>query len=252
MKVLILAAGYGTRLYPATKYIPKPLLEVNGSPLIEYILDKVEGLNSLSKIIIVTNGRFFEKFKNWGKTSRLKKKIRIINDGSTDPKDRLGAVADFYLGVKKEGADDDYLVLGGDNFLDEPLEKFIAFARKKKPAVSVGIVDVKSKIEARNYGIVVLNGSKQVVDFQEKPIHPKSSLAAMCLYYFPREKLSLAGKCMAGSRRCFDSIGKYIGWLSKEDKVYGFTFKKMWFDVGRPETYRKLNRILKERETTYA
>ena len=207
MKVLILAAGYGTRLYPATKYIPKPLLEVNGRPLIEYLLDKIEGLNGISKIIIVTNGRFFEKFKNWGKTSRLKKKIRIINNGSTDPKDRLGAVADFYLGVKKEGADDDYLVLGGDNFLDEPLEK---------------------------------------------PIHPKSSLAAMCLYYFPREKLSLAGKCMAGSRRCFDSIGKYIGWLSKEDKVYGFTFKKMWFDVGRPETYRKLNRILKERETTYA
>jgi len=247
MKALILAAGYGTRLYPYTRNHPKPLLRVHKRLLIDYLLDKLAKLDGLSRIVVVTNARFFEKFKAWKDASPLNDKIRIVNDGSTSPRNKLGAIVDMRLGIEKGGEDEDYLVLGGDNFLDESLGEFVAFAINKRPAISIGVVDVGSKKKACHYGVVVLAGDKQVMDFQEKPKEPKSSLAATCLYYFPKVKLGLVKKCLASSLFCFDSIGNYIGWLSREDLVYGFIFKKMWFDVGRPEVYRNLNKILKQR-----
>jgi len=67
MKVVILAAGYATRLYPHTKNFPKPLLEVNRRPIIEYLVEKIERLPSVSKVIVVTNDRFANVFSRWAK-----------------------------------------------------------------------------------------------------------------------------------------------------------------------------------------
>ncbi len=247
MKALILAAGYGTRLYPYTKYFPKPLLEVNKKPVIGYLLDKLEKLDGLTRVVVVTNARFYKHFLEWRKSSRLKDKIRIVNDLTRSPKEKLGAIADMYLGLKKEGLDDNFLVLGGDNFLEEPLNDFFKFAQKKKPQITIGVVGVGSRREARHYGVVLLNRNKQIIDFQEKPLQPKSRLAAMCLYYFPRSKLGLVKKCIRSCRPSFDNIGTYIGWLARQERVYGFTFKKMWFDIGSIETYRKLNKLLRDK-----
>ena len=58
MKALILAAGYATRLYPITLNQPKPLLKVGGRPLIEYILEKVNQVEEIEDIYIVTNNKF--------------------------------------------------------------------------------------------------------------------------------------------------------------------------------------------------
>jgi len=245
MKALILAAGYGTRLYPYTKYFPKPLLEVNKRPVIDYLLDKLNDLSDISRIVVVTNARFWKHFCRWREKSSFKKKIRVINDMSNSPKDKLGAIADMYLGIKKEGFDDDYLVLGGDNFIEEELAGFVGFARRKKPHITIGVVDIGSKTEARHFGVVIIGSNNRIINFEEKPLRPKSSLAAMCLYYFPRAKLNLIKACMNDSGLCFDNIGAYIGWLTREEDVYGFIFKRMWFDIGHIRTYRKLNDILK-------
>ncbi|TAN59481.1 nucleotidyltransferase family protein, partial [bacterium] len=72
MKALILAAGYGTRLYPLTKKYPKALLPVGTRPLIDYIIDKLSGIKSISEVIVVTNDKFFSNFASWAKRSRLK------------------------------------------------------------------------------------------------------------------------------------------------------------------------------------
>ena len=58
MKALILAAGYATRLYPLTKKYPKPLLEVKGRPIIDYIIEKIAKVSSINEIYIVTNSKF--------------------------------------------------------------------------------------------------------------------------------------------------------------------------------------------------
>jgi len=249
MKVLILAAGYGMRLYPYTKYFPKPLLELNHQPVIDYMLQKLSGLKGISKIVVVTNSRFFKHFQAWKNKSFFKNKINLVNDNSKSPKDKLGALADMFLGMKKEGFKDkeDCLVFGGDNFLEDRLQGFIDFAKSKAPCISIGLSRIRSRQEGRHYGIAVLNKAKQIIDFKEKPACPKSNLAAMCLYYFPAQKLKLIKKSIGNCRLRLDNIGSYIAWLVKNDTLYGFIFKKMWFDIGRIQTYRKLDRILKSR-----
>ncbi len=245
MKILILAAGYGTRLYPYTKNFPKSLLKVNKKPIIQYLTDKLENINGISKIIVVTNGRFFNYFRNWEKGLNSRNKICIVNDLTRSPKDKLGAIADMNLVFDKEGCADDFLVLGGDNYFFEPLDDFVLQAQRKTPAISIGVCDIKNKQEARHYGVVSLSRNNRVVSFQEKPAHPESSLIAMCLYYFPKKTVGLIKKYLNDPRNSKDAVGSYINWLSKNKTVYGFIFKDAWFDIGHVHTYNRIKELTK-------
>ena len=62
MKVIILAAGYATRLYPLTLTQPKPLLEVAGRPMIDYVMDNLAPIGGLDHIYVVTNAKFADQF----------------------------------------------------------------------------------------------------------------------------------------------------------------------------------------------
>ena len=97
MKVLILAAGYGTRLYPRTRYFPKPLLKIGNKPMINYLLKNIDKLNGISRIIVVTNDRFFKQFKDWKKSLKMRYPIHIVNDLTKNPDDKLGAIGDIQL-----------------------------------------------------------------------------------------------------------------------------------------------------------
>ena len=85
MNVLILAAGYATRLYPLTEKKAKPLLEVAGKPMIEWVLDNLAPIPDIGTIYVVTNDKFARDFQEWadGYTkSNPKIKFKIVNDGS--------------------------------------------------------------------------------------------------------------------------------------------------------------------------
>ena len=244
MKALILAAGYGTRLYPYTQNLPKPLIKVGGRHVIDYLVDKLEDVNGLSKLVVVTNARFFKHFCQWRKKLNTKFDVGIINDLTRSPQDRLGAVADMALAFRKEGMDEDFLVIGGDNFFHEPLTNFVGFAKERSPYISLGVFDTKSTKEARHYGVVKLSKSARVLSFQEKPEAPKSTLVAMCLYHFPIEKLGLINRYLRMHKHSRDTVGLYINWLTKEDRVYGFNFKVSWHDIGHFHTYKKLKQAI--------
>jgi glucose-1-phosphate thymidylyltransferase len=243
MKVLILAAGYGTRLYPHTKNFPKPLLKVNNKPIIEYLTDKLQHLNVNPKVIVVTNARYFDYFQKWKKGLKRRNNIVIVNDLTQNPRDKLGAIGDMSLVFNKEKFDDDFLVLGGDNFFNEPLDDFISCAKGKVTAITIGVCDIKNKQEARNFGVVSLNRNKRIVSFEEKPAHPKSSLIAMCLYYFPKKTVGLIKKYLNDPGNSKDAVGSYINWLSKNKTVYGFIFHDAWFDIGHVQTYKKVKEL---------
>ena len=247
MKVLILAAGYGTRLYPYTKNFPKPLLKVGQKPIIEYLLDKVEELKGVSSVVIVTNDRFFKTFLKWKKGFKSRYPIKILNDLTMSPKDKLGAIGDMNFVFQKYGFRGNFLVLGGDNLFRESLIKFMNFAKKKSPYSSIGLFDIKDKAEASNFGVVSLNSQKRIKEFYEKPAKPRTALVAMCLYYFPERAMRLIKKYLSQRQNCSDASGNFISWLSKQDKVYGFTFNDLWFDIGRLKTYKKAGRVLSER-----
>ena len=242
MKALILAAGYGTRLYPYTRNFPKPLLKIDKRPIINYLLDKIEELNNISRIIVVTNDRFFNRFKVWKNSLNIRHAVSLLNDSTTSPQDRLGAIGDMYFAFNREKFIGDFLVLGGDNLFKDSLVDFIYFAQSKPDYVTVGLFDIKDKQEARRYGVVNLNKEDRIVDFIEKPPRPKSSLVAMCLYYFPRKKLQLIKEYLKDPSNSRDATGNYLSWLCRKDKVYGFKFSNFWFDIGHIHIYKEVSK----------
>lgn len=231
MKALILAAGYATRLYPLTKEYPKPLLEVNNRPVINYITEKLLKLDALDEIFVVTNSRFFEKFNSWRAKFKRVKKLSVINDLTQSNKTRLGAIGDVHFAVKKRRIKDDLLVIGGDNLFSRPLNGFVAFARRKCPAVTIGLYRLRRRKDASRYGAVTINKHKLIKGFVEKPSRPESNLVAMCLYYLPADSLRLVAEYMRRVRQS-DATGGYISWLRERIDTYGFVFGGSWFDIG--------------------
>ena len=170
MKALILAAGYGTRLYPITKFFPKPLLLVKGRAIIDYILDKLNELDELDKILVVTNEKFIGKLKQWKKQASTHKQIRLVNDLTRRYETRLGALGDINFVVKKIRLKEDLIVIGGDNLFSEGLKGFLSFIKKHKANVVVGVYDIKSRSKSNQYGVVSIDKGGRIVDFEEKPL----------------------------------------------------------------------------------
>lgn len=248
MKVLILAAGYAVRLGELTKDTPKPLLLINNRRIIDRILDKVKDIDGADAIYLVTNNKFFEKFKAWLDGSDDKDKISLINDGTDTNETRLGAIRDMELAINEKKIDDDLLVIAGDNLFDFDIKKFIAFAEKHKGYASVALHDIKQLELARNFGVLKIDDKGKVIDFEEKPEHPKSSLISTGVYYFPKNKLALIRKYVKMQDKKLDAPGYYLSWVSKNDTVYGFTFTEDWYDIGNIESYEKANREYSEKE----
>src|SRR5256885_1825328 len=140
MNALILAAGYATRLYPLTLNKAKPLLEVGGKPIIEWLLDNLASVPSLKTVYIVTNSRFAGDFQNWAKAYEDRHReirIKIINDGSTSDDDKLGAIGDINLVLTRENlAGDDLLVIAGDNLFEQSLNEFVDAAKNFEATVA--------------------------------------------------------------------------------------------------------------------
>ncbi|MDD5255316.1 MAG: nucleotidyltransferase family protein [Candidatus Omnitrophica bacterium] len=239
MKAVILAAGYATRLYPLTKMYPKPLLKVKRRPIIDYIIDKLQGLDGLDEILVVSNNKFFRRFQAWQRRHPQKKKIRVVNDLTCSNADRLGAIGDADFAITKRRLACDVLVIGGDNIFDGDLEAFLAFARSKKKSPVIGAYDIGRLSDARHYGVLKTDARHRVTDFQEKPAKPTSRLVAMCLYYFPAQKLRLIKEYMRAKDTRRDATGLYIDWLRKKVTVYAFVFGGRWYDIGDHEFYRK-------------
>src|SRR5271169_7119160 len=105
MKVIVLAAGYATRLYPLTLNQPKPLLPVAGKPMIEHVLDNLAPIGGIDQIYVVTNARFAGHFQKWSdhyRATKSKFDFTVVNDGTTSEVDKLGAIGDIHYVLKTQ------------------------------------------------------------------------------------------------------------------------------------------------------
>lgn len=246
MKILILAAGYGTRLQAIAKDTPKPLLPINGKPMLNLIIDELSQIDAISEYVVVTNNKFYKNFTTWQEAQGpLKNKIRIINDGTNSNEDRLGSVGDMRFVWEKEKELDDWLVVGGDNLFDFDLKAFIQMAKSKVPAVTVGVYDIQDITQAHMFGILALDESGKVTSFEEKPAKPKSTLVTMCFYFFPRQTIGYIQQYFKESSAA-DAAGGYIKWLSEKKEVYGFQFQGTWYDIGSVESYYEAQKKFKQ------
>jgi glucose-1-phosphate thymidylyltransferase len=239
MKALILAAGYATRLYPLTKEYPKPLLRLNKKPIIDYIIDKLEDINDIDEIIVVTNSKFIFHFRRWAKKKKIQKTLSLVDDLTGSLKDRLGAIGDMRFAIDKKCINEDLLVIGGDNLFDGGLRKLLTFSKTHKKNPVIGIYNIRNREKAKHYGVIKLDKENRLIDFQEKPKKPNSGLVAMCLYYFPKNRLGLIKKYLDNKDKKLDATGLYIDWLRKETPVYGFVFGGRWYDIGDHKFYNE-------------
>lgn len=247
MNALILAAGYATRLYPLTLNKAKPLLEVGGKPIIEWLLDNLADVPGLGTVYIVTNAKFagdFQNLANGYQEQHREITIKIINDGSKSDDDKLGAIGDINLVLMRENlTDEDLLVIAGDNLFQQPLSDFVNAA--KHSAATVAVHDVGNIEAMKKYGTVTVDKNGVITNFEEKPEKPKSTLAAVALYYYSREMLPLFTTYLAAGNNP-DQPGLFLQWLYTRKPVNTFEIKGRWLDIGSKETLEEADRIFKK------
>jgi glucose-1-phosphate thymidylyltransferase len=244
MNVLILAAGYATRLYPLTLNKAKPLLEVAGKPIIEWVLDNLVDVPELETIYVVTNDKFAGAFQNWAVRFNDRQpqfKFKIVNDGSKSDDDKLGAIGDISLVITRENlTKSDVLIVAGDNLFSESLIDFVNYARKTE--ATVGVYDVGDLEAIKKYGNIGINAERTITHFEEKPTKPRNTLAAIALYYYSPKVLSLIPTYLAAGNNP-DQPGRFVQWLYTRQAVKTFQIKGKWVDIGSKETLQDADKI---------
>jgi len=250
MKVLILAAGYATRLYPLTLTQPKPLLPVAGKPMIEHVLDNIAPIGGIDRVYVVTNAKFADHFQKWADNycaTKAKLDFTIVNDKSTDDSNKLGAIGDLHLVITQENVDDDLIVVAGDNLFSQSLEAFGKFCREKNAPV-VGVYDVGSLEDVKKYNSINLDSDGRITFFEEKPQNPTSTLSAIALYFYPKATLPLIKQYIAEGNNP-DQPGRLVQWLYPRTPFYTWTVPGLWYDIGSKESLEEANRIFSNPST---
>jgi glucose-1-phosphate thymidylyltransferase len=244
MKVIILAAGYATRLYPLTLTVPKPLLPVAGKPMIDYVLDNLAPIPGIDRIYVVTNAKFAGHFQQWSvdyRANKAKLNFTIVNDLSTDDSNKLGAIGDIHFVLKTQNVTDDIIVVAGDNLFSEQLSDFGRVCREKNAPV-LAVYDVGDLEQIKKYNAITLDESGRISFFEEKPKNPTSTLTGIALYYYPESTLPLIRQYIAEGNNP-DQPGRLIQWLYPRVPVYTWRVPGLWYDIGSKETLEEANRI---------
>lgn len=245
MKVLILAGGYATRLWPVTKHRAKPLLPLGGKPILSYILDELEEVREVDGIYVTTNERFGESFEEY-LSERDNERYDLVVEGQGEEEEKYGAIGGM-MNVIGDRPKDDYLIIGGDNYYSFKIIDFLKFALRKG-SVANACFKVKSFEEAENYGIVDFDDRRKIVSFEEKPDEPASRMASTACYFFPSDKLEAFDEYDEYWRgklpreQYMDEPGRFIEWLVGRYDVYAYPFEGRWVDIGTRGGYLRAER----------
>ncbi len=233
MKAVVLCGGYATRMYPLTRDFPKPLLEVGGAPILTHLSRRISALAAIDEIVVVSNHRFHAAFESWaaGARSEISLPIRLLDDGSSDETNRLGALGDLAFAARETPlAQHDTLVAAGDNLILFDLAPLAAaFERLRAPVVAMRRIDADAT--RSRYGEVTLGDGGRIARFREKPEKPESELASIALYLFPKRIWPLLSRYLADGGDQ-DAPGHFIAWLVRETEVYAEPISGSWWDMG--------------------
>lgn len=244
VQAIILAAGYATRLYPLTFTRPKPLLPVNGRPILERVLEKLAPIEGLRHAWVVTNQKFAPHFETWAgqyRPPRPDLAVTIVNDQSTGEDNKLGAIGDLHFVLQTHRLDSDLVVVAGDNLFSESLGDFGRFCRAKAQPV-LGVYEVANLEEIKKYNAITLDPHGRITHFEEKPRVPQSRLTGIALYYYPRSVLPLIRQYVREERN-HDQPGRLVQWLYPRVPFLTWRVPGRWFDIGSLETLQQADQI---------
>ncbi len=233
MKAVVLAGGYATRLWPITKHRPKMFLPIGETTVIDRIFEELERDDRIETVYVSTNERFASEFEAHLRESPYEKPQLSIEETEAED-EKFGVVGALAQLIDREEVDDDLLVVAGDNLLSFDIADFLDYF-EGLGAPTLAAYDVGSRERATEYGLVELDGDR-VVDFQEKPDEPNSTLVSIACYAFPAETVSLLSTYLESGNNP-DEPGWFVQWLQNREPTYAYTFEEAWFDIGTPESY---------------
>jgi len=236
MKCLILAAGYATRLYPLTENFPKPLLEVKGKTILDWLIEDIETSGQVDEYVVISNHKFAHHFESWA--AKKAEKITVVDDGTTSNETRLGAVKDIQFAIDALNIQDDVLVMAGDNLLDFSMTKFIDYALEKKTSCIMRYFEASSQ-KLRRSGVVTLDENQKVLEMVEKPQDPASNWCVPAFYYYTAADAARIPEGIAAG--CgVDAPGSYVAWLCKLSPIHAMEMPGSRYDIGNLESYTQI------------
>lgn len=233
MKLLVIAAGYATRLYPLTRDRPKALLPVGGRPMLDRVLSSLAGIGA-DETFVVTNAKFAPHFRAWAAD---RPEVTVFDDGTQSDADKLGAIGDIAFVLEQAGIDEDLVVVAGDNLFSADLHEFGEVCRARNAPV-LAVYDVGDLSQMSKYNAIETDGEGRITYFEEKPGAPTSTLTGIALYFYPRHVLPLIRRYVAEGNNP-DQPGRLVQWLYPRVDVYTWRVPGEWFDIGSDETLRQ-------------
>ena len=236
MKCLILAAGYATRLYPLTENFPKPLLEVGGKTILDWLVDDIDTAGLVDEYVVISNHKYAPHFEAWAATKTMK--VMVVDDGTESNETRLGAVKDIQFAIEALNLDDDMLVIAGDNVLSFSLTRFVQYAKEKNSSCIMRYYEA-SEQKLTKCGVVETDEQDRILSMEEKPAQPKSYWCCPPFYYYTQADAKLVAKGIEAGCGT-DAPGSYIAWLCTQTPVFAMEMPGKRFDVGNLESYNKI------------
>ena len=124
LDIIILAAGFGTRLYPLTSNLPKALLEIGHKTILDRIMSRVILIDRHTRIFLVANSKFYSHFETWAaafkQSYNLNGDILLLDDGKYSNEERLGPIGDINFVLEKFNIINDLMIIASDNVISYP------------------------------------------------------------------------------------------------------------------------------------
>ena len=252
MLAMILAGGRGTRLLDLTNKVAKPAVYYGGKyrivdfPLSNSVNSGIDVIGVLTQYESIQLNAYVSQGSRWGLEGRGKG-VFVLPPREKD---------DTAFGVYKGTADAIYqnldfmdmynpdyvLILSGDHIYKMNYAKMLAFHKEQKADLTVAGLEVTYE-EAKRFGIMNTDETDRIVEFEEKPAHPKNNLASMGIYIFSYKELKKALQIDAANEKSAHDFGKNVipYMLNNNKKIVAYRFKGYWKDVGTIDSLWEAN-----------
>ena len=252
MLAMILAGGRGTRLLDLTNKVAKPAVYYGGKyrivdfPLSNSANSGIDVIGVLTQYESIQLNAYVSQGSRWGLEGRGKG-VFVLPPREKD---------DTAFGVYKGTADAIYqnldfmdmynpdyvLILSGDHIYKMNYAKMLAFHKEQKADLTVAGLEVTYE-EAKRFGIMNTDETDRIVEFEEKPAHPKNNLASMGIYIFSYKELKKALQIDAANEKSAHDFGKNVipYMLNNNKKIVAYRFKGYWKDVGTIDSLWEAN-----------
>ncbi len=220
MQAVILAGGKGRRLYPFTEEIPKPLVEINGEPIIAHLLKQMKQCG-VTEVIIAVHHMAGQIQQAIGDGSQFNLSVRYSHEEK-----ELSTVAPLKLIASLV---DDFIVANGDILTDLD---FSDLMKNHKDANKELTVAVTKRTHHIDYGVIETDDDSNIISFVEKPT--SDYLVSCGIYVFAKSVLDTIPDNKPFG---FDDLMYLL--LKQKNKINSYLFEKFWYDIGRPSDYEK-------------